>query len=197
MYFIISDQMVIILNIEFIQSALMYYCKRKMYSAVNLYSDGVVVDVVTIRENRNFHLLFFKKKKAGRYSSSGVEGKGNSSGGGGDSSSVGGGSSSDGGGSSSVEGRGNSSGVWGSSTGAGDDFAGKISGDVQGFDSAEVLVRALVGFAVRVCLKSWGVKEKILIIGVSHGLLKKKIEDDEDEDEEEEEEEECGGRGFD
>jgi hypothetical protein len=41
------------------------------------------------------------------------------------------------------------------------------------------------------------VKEKILIIGVSHGLLKKKIEDDEDEDEEEEEEEECGGRGFD
>jgi hypothetical protein len=58
MYFIISDQMVIILYIEFIQSALMYYCKRKMYSVVNLYSDGVV-DVVTIRGNQNFHLRFF------------------------------------------------------------------------------------------------------------------------------------------
>jgi hypothetical protein len=59
MYVIISDQMVIILYIEFIQSALMYYCKRKMYSVINLYSDDVVVDVVTIRENRNFHLHFF------------------------------------------------------------------------------------------------------------------------------------------
>jgi hypothetical protein len=62
MHVIISDQMVIILYIEFIQLAVMYYCKRKMYSAVNLYSDDVVVDVVTIRENRNFHLRFFFKK---------------------------------------------------------------------------------------------------------------------------------------
>jgi DNA-dependent RNA polymerase auxiliary subunit epsilon len=67
MYVIISDQMVIILYIEFVQSALMYYCKRKMYFAVNLYSDDVVVDVVTIRENRNFHSRFFFLKKAGRY----------------------------------------------------------------------------------------------------------------------------------
>jgi hypothetical protein len=66
MYVIISDQTVIILYIEFIQLALMYYCKRKMYSAVNLYSDDIVVDVVTIRENRNFHLRIFIKK-AGRY----------------------------------------------------------------------------------------------------------------------------------
>jgi hypothetical protein len=32
-----------------------------MYSAVNLYSDDIVVDVVTIRENRNFHLRIFIK----------------------------------------------------------------------------------------------------------------------------------------
>jgi hypothetical protein len=38
----------------------MYYCKRKkMYSAVNLYSDDIVDDVITIRENRNFHLRLF------------------------------------------------------------------------------------------------------------------------------------------
>jgi len=67
MYFIILEQMVIILYIEFIQLALMYYCKRKMSSAVNLYSDDVVVDVIMIRENRNFHLGFFVKK-VGRYS---------------------------------------------------------------------------------------------------------------------------------
>jgi hypothetical protein len=61
MYFIISEQMVIILHIEVIQSTLMCYCKRKMYSTVNLYSDDVVVDVITIRENRNFHLRLFLK----------------------------------------------------------------------------------------------------------------------------------------
>jgi len=32
-----------------------------MFFAVNLYSDDVVVDVITIRENRNFHLHFFVK----------------------------------------------------------------------------------------------------------------------------------------
>jgi hypothetical protein len=30
-----------------------------MYSAVNLYSDDIVDDVITIRENRNFHLRLF------------------------------------------------------------------------------------------------------------------------------------------
>jgi hypothetical protein len=49
MYFIISEQMIIILYIEVIQLALICNCKRKMYSAVNLYSDDVVVDVITIR----------------------------------------------------------------------------------------------------------------------------------------------------
>jgi hypothetical protein len=49
MYFIISEQMVIILYIEFIQLALMCFCQRKMSSAVNLYSDDVIVDVITIR----------------------------------------------------------------------------------------------------------------------------------------------------
>jgi hypothetical protein len=39
----------------------MCYCKRKMYFAVNLYSDDVVVDVITIRENQNFHLHIFVK----------------------------------------------------------------------------------------------------------------------------------------
>jgi hypothetical protein len=43
--------MVIILYIEFVQLALMCYCKRKMSSAVNLYSDDVIVDVITIRGN--------------------------------------------------------------------------------------------------------------------------------------------------
>jgi hypothetical protein len=32
-----------------------------MYSAVNLYSDDVVVDVITIRENQNFHIRLFVK----------------------------------------------------------------------------------------------------------------------------------------
>jgi hypothetical protein len=39
----------------------MCYCKRKIYFAVNLYSDDVVVDVITIRENRNFLLRLFVK----------------------------------------------------------------------------------------------------------------------------------------
>jgi hypothetical protein len=34
---------------------------KKLYSAANLYSDGVIVDVLTIPENRNFHLRFFVK----------------------------------------------------------------------------------------------------------------------------------------
>jgi hypothetical protein len=49
MYFIISEQMVIILYIEIIQSALICYCKRKIFFATNLYSDDIVVDVITIR----------------------------------------------------------------------------------------------------------------------------------------------------
>jgi len=61
MYFIVSEQMIIILYIEVIQSALMCYCKRKMYSVVNLYSDDVIVDVITICRNRNFHLRHFVK----------------------------------------------------------------------------------------------------------------------------------------
>jgi len=64
MYFIISEQMVIILYIEFIQSALICYCKRKMSSAVNLYSDDVVVDVIMIRENQNFYLRLFVKNRS-------------------------------------------------------------------------------------------------------------------------------------
>jgi hypothetical protein len=32
-----------------------------MYSAINLYSDDVVVDAITIRGNRNFHLRLFVK----------------------------------------------------------------------------------------------------------------------------------------
>jgi hypothetical protein len=32
-----------------------------MYSAVNLYSDDVVVDVITIRKNQNFYLRLFVK----------------------------------------------------------------------------------------------------------------------------------------
>jgi hypothetical protein len=32
-----------------------------MYFAVNLYYDDVVVDVITICENRNFHLCLFVK----------------------------------------------------------------------------------------------------------------------------------------
>jgi hypothetical protein len=61
MYFIISKQVVIILYTEFIQPALMCYCKRKMSSAANLYSDDVIDDVITIRENQNFHLHLFVK----------------------------------------------------------------------------------------------------------------------------------------
>jgi hypothetical protein len=61
MFFIISEQMVIILYIEVIQLTLMCYCKRKIFSAVNLYSDDVVVDITTIRGNQNFHLCFFVK----------------------------------------------------------------------------------------------------------------------------------------
>jgi len=61
MYFIISEQMVIILYIEVIQSALMCYYKRKMYSAINLYSDDVIVDVITMCGNQNFHLRLFVK----------------------------------------------------------------------------------------------------------------------------------------
>jgi len=56
--------MVIILYIEFIQSALICYCKRKMSSAVNLYSDDVVVDVIMIRENQNFYLRLFVKNRS-------------------------------------------------------------------------------------------------------------------------------------
>jgi len=59
MYFIISEQMVINLYIEFIQSTLMCYFKRKMSFAVNLYSDDVIVDVITIRGNSKFSLMFF------------------------------------------------------------------------------------------------------------------------------------------
>jgi hypothetical protein len=61
MNFIISEYMVIILYIEVIWSALMCYCKRKIYSAINLYFDDVVVDVITIRGNQNFHLRLFVK----------------------------------------------------------------------------------------------------------------------------------------
>jgi hypothetical protein len=61
MYFIISEQMVIILYIEVIQSALMCYCERKMYYALNLYFDDVIVDIIMTRENRNFHLRLFVK----------------------------------------------------------------------------------------------------------------------------------------
>jgi hypothetical protein len=63
MYFIISEQMVIILYIEFIQSALMCYCKRKMSSAVNLYSDDIIADVITIHGNLKFSLTPFCKKR--------------------------------------------------------------------------------------------------------------------------------------
>jgi hypothetical protein len=59
MCFIISEQMVIILYIEFIQLTLMYYCKRKMSSAVNLYSDDIIVDDITIRGNSKFSLTPF------------------------------------------------------------------------------------------------------------------------------------------
>jgi hypothetical protein len=65
MYFIVSKQMVIILYIEFVQLALMCYCKRKMSSAVNLYSDDVIVDVITIRGNSKFSLTPFCKKWVG------------------------------------------------------------------------------------------------------------------------------------
>jgi hypothetical protein len=42
----------------------MYYCKRKMYSAVNFYFDDIVVDVVTIREKKSkFSLTLFIKKR--------------------------------------------------------------------------------------------------------------------------------------
>jgi hypothetical protein len=63
MYFIISEQMVIILYIKFIQSALICYCKRKMSSAVNLYSNDVNVDVLTIRENSKFSFTSFCKRR--------------------------------------------------------------------------------------------------------------------------------------
>jgi hypothetical protein len=55
--------MVIILYIEFIQSALMCYCKRKMSSAVNLYSDDIIADVITIHGNLKFSLTPFCKKR--------------------------------------------------------------------------------------------------------------------------------------
>jgi len=59
MYLIISDQIVIILYIEFILLALVYYCKRKKCIPLLIYySNDDVVDVLTIRENRNFHLRF-------------------------------------------------------------------------------------------------------------------------------------------
>jgi hypothetical protein len=32
-----------------------------MYSVVNLYSDDIIVDVITIRGNQNFHLCLFVK----------------------------------------------------------------------------------------------------------------------------------------
>jgi hypothetical protein len=38
---------------------------RKLYSAANLYSDDVIIDVLTIRGNRNFHLRFFVKGGGG------------------------------------------------------------------------------------------------------------------------------------
>jgi hypothetical protein len=41
-----------------------------MYSAVNLYSDDVVVDVITIQGNRNFHLRIFVKV---RFITSGIK----------------------------------------------------------------------------------------------------------------------------
>jgi len=66
MYFIISKQMVIILHIEVIQSVLMCYCKKKMVSAANLYSEDVIVDIITIRENSKFSLTPFCKS-AGCY----------------------------------------------------------------------------------------------------------------------------------
>jgi len=34
---------------------------RKLYSGANLYSDDVIDDVITIRENQNFHLRLFVK----------------------------------------------------------------------------------------------------------------------------------------
>jgi hypothetical protein len=41
----------------------MYYCKGKMYSAVNFNFDDIVVDVVTIREKSKFSLTLFIKKR--------------------------------------------------------------------------------------------------------------------------------------
>jgi hypothetical protein len=56
---IISEWKVIILYIDVILSALMCHCKEKLFSAANLYSDDIIDDVITIRENRNFHLRIF------------------------------------------------------------------------------------------------------------------------------------------
>jgi len=39
----------------------MCYCKRKMYFVANLYFDDVLDDIITIRENQNFHLRLFVK----------------------------------------------------------------------------------------------------------------------------------------
>jgi hypothetical protein len=52
---------VIILYIEVILLALMCYFKEKLYSTANLYFNDVVVDIITIRRNRNFHLRLFVK----------------------------------------------------------------------------------------------------------------------------------------
>jgi hypothetical protein len=41
----------------------MYYCKGKMYSAVNFYFDDIVVNVVTILEKSKFSLTFYIKKR--------------------------------------------------------------------------------------------------------------------------------------
>jgi hypothetical protein len=42
-------------------STLMCHCKEKLFFAVNLYSDDVIDDVITIRENQNFYLRLFVK----------------------------------------------------------------------------------------------------------------------------------------
>jgi hypothetical protein len=61
MYFIISEQIVIILYIEVIHEVIVIVISEQMYFAVNLYSDDVIVDVITIRGNRNFHVRLFVK----------------------------------------------------------------------------------------------------------------------------------------
>jgi len=39
----------------------MCHCKEKLFSAANLYFDDIIDDVITIRENWNFHLRLFVK----------------------------------------------------------------------------------------------------------------------------------------